>query len=92
MRMLAGESFPDMIVEVTPTGETKPNWTHLVHDVVMDDDGGEPDYLALVIQDVSERFEAESRFEAMFQANPAPAAIVRLSDQHYVRANAGFLS
>lgn len=91
MRMLAGESFPDMVVEVAPVGENEPRWTHMVHDVVMDVDGGEPDCLALVIQDVSDRYEAEGRFEAMFQANPAPAAIVRLSDQRYVRVNAGFL-
>lgn len=91
MRMLAGESFPDMIVEVAPVGENEPRWTHEVHDVVMDIDGGEPDCLALVIQDVSDRFEAEARFEAMFQANPAPAAILRLSDQRFVRVNAGFL-
>ena len=91
MRMLAGESFPDMIVEVAPIGTNEPRWTHEVHDVVMDEDGGDPDVLALVIQDVSERFDAEARFEAMFQANPAPAAILRLSDQRFVRANAGFL-
>ena len=91
MRMLAGESFPDVIVEVAPVGQNEPRWVHRVHDVVMDVDGGEPDCLALVIQDVSDQFEAEARFEAMFQANPAPAAILRLSDQRYVRVNAGFL-
>ena len=77
MRMLAGESFPDMIVEVAPVGANEPRWTHQVHDVVMDVDGGEPDCLALVLQDVSEQYEAEARFEAMFQANPAPAKTER---------------
>ena len=90
MRMLAGESFPDMVVEVAPIGTNEPRWTHEVHDVVMDEDGGDPDCLALVIQDVSERYDAEARFEAMFQANPAPALILRLSDQRYIRVNAGF--
>ena len=90
MRMLAGESFPDLVVEVTPMGGAEPRWTHEVHDVVMDEDGGEPDCLALVIQDVSERYDAEGRFEAMFQANPAPALILRLSDQRFIRVNAGF--
>ena len=90
MRMLAGESFPDLVVEVAPIGTNEPRWTHSVHDVVMDEDGGEPDCLALVIQDVSERYDAEARFEAMFQANPAPALILRLSDQRYIRVNAGF--
>ena len=90
MRMLAGESFPDLVVEVAPIGTNEPRWTHEVHDVVMDEDGGDPDCLALVIQDVSERYDAEGRFEAMFQANPAPALILRLSDQRFVRVNAGF--
>jgi PAS domain S-box-containing protein len=91
IRMLAGESFPDQVVDVVPAGESAPQWTHTVHDVVMDEDGGEPDMLALVIQDVSERYDAEARFEAMFQANPAPAVILRLDDQRFIRANAGFL-
>jgi PAS domain S-box-containing protein len=90
MRMLAGETIPDLVVEVAPTGTNEPRWTHAVHDVVMDEDGGDPDCLALVIQDVSERYDAEARFEAMFQANPAPALILRLSDQRFVRVNAGF--
>jgi PAS domain S-box-containing protein len=90
MRMLAGESFPDLVVEVAPIGTNEPRWTHAVHDVVMDEDGGEPDCLALVIQDVSERYDAEARFESMFQANPAPALILRLSDQRFIRVNAGF--
>jgi len=91
MRVLAGESFPDLVVEVTAAGSDGPRWTHHVRDVVMTGGDDEPDCLALVIQDVSEQFEAEARFEAMFQANPAPALIMRLSDQRYARANRGFL-
>ena len=91
IRLLAGESFPDLIVEVAPLGTNEPRWVHQVRDVTMDDDGGEPDALALVIHDVSERFDAENRFEAMFQANPAPALIIRVADQRYVRTNQGFL-
>jgi PAS domain S-box-containing protein len=91
MRLLAGESFPDLVVEVAPIGTNEPRWVHHVRDVAMDDDGGDPDCLALVIQDVSDRFEAEDRFEAMFQANPAPALIVRLADHRFVKVNRGFL-
>lgn len=91
MRLLAGESFPDLVVEVAASGAEEPRWTHHVRDVVMTGDDDEPDCLALVMQDVSERFEAEARFEAMFQANPAPAVIVRLADQRYARVNRGFL-
>jgi PAS domain S-box-containing protein len=91
MRILAGESFPDLIVRVAEVGADEPSWTHHVRDVVMTGDDDEPDCLALVIQDLSEQTEAEARFEAMFQANPAPALILRLSDQRFVRANRGFM-
>ncbi|MCK8455549.1 helix-turn-helix transcriptional regulator [Sphingomonas faeni] len=91
MRLLAGESFPDLIVEVAPVDADEPRWVHQVRDIVMDEDGGEPDCLGLVINDVSERFDAEDRFEAMFHANPAPALIIRVADQRYVLVNQGFL-
>jgi PAS domain S-box-containing protein len=91
IRLIAGESFPDLIVEVAPLDSDTPRWVHQVRDIVMDEDGGEPDYLAIVINDVSERFDAEDRFEAMFQANPAPALILRIADQRFVLVNQGFL-
>jgi PAS domain-containing protein len=72
MRVLAGENVPDLIVEVAASGASEPRWTHHVRDVLLTGDDEEPDCLALVLQDVSEQFEAEERFEAMFQANPAP--------------------
>ncbi|UUL83274.1 helix-turn-helix transcriptional regulator [Sphingomonas qomolangmaensis] len=89
-RLLAGDSFPDLIVEVAPAGDDQARWIHQVRDVVMDIDGGEAEYLALVIDDVSARFDAEARFAAMFNANPAPAIVVRLHDQRIVQVNAGF--
>ena len=91
MRVLAGEDIPDLIVEVSASGAQEPRWTHHVRDVVMTGEDDEPDCLALVIQDVSEQYDAEERFEAMFQANPAPALILRLADHRFVRVNSGFL-
>lgn len=91
-RLLAGESFPDLVVEVAPASDGEVRWVHQVRDVVMNVDGGDADYLALVITDVSERFDAEARFAAMFNANPAPAIVVRLIDQRIVQANPGFLA
>ncbi|WP_296310137.1 helix-turn-helix transcriptional regulator [Pseudomonas sp.] len=91
-RLLAGDTFPDLIVEVAPAGENEARWVHQVRDVAMDDDGDQPDFLALVICDVSERFDAETRFKAMFAANPAPAVIIRQADLRVVQANPGFLS
>lgn len=91
-RLLAGESVPDLIVEVSTAGEEDARWIHQVRDVTMDEDGGEPDLLALVISDVSQRFNAQARFDAMFHANPAPALVVRLSDQRIMQANSGFIA
>lgn len=89
-RLLAGETLPDQIVEVARAGDAEVQWVHQVRDVVMDDDGDEPDYLALVISDVSQRFDAESRFRAMFNANPAPAIIINAEDQRIIDLNPGF--
>ncbi len=91
-RLLAGESFPDETIQVATAKDGEVRWIHQVRDVTMDEDGGEPDYLALVISDVSARFDAEVRFRAMFQANPAPALVVRLADLKILQANPGFLS
>ncbi len=91
-RLLAGESFPDLIVEVAPAGDDQVRWVHQVRDVAMTIDDGEPDCLALVINDVSERFDAEARFKAMFNSNPAPAIVVRLADQRIIQINPGFQS
>ena len=91
-RLLAGDSFPDLVVQVASAGEEETRWVHRVRDVTMDEDGGDPDYLALVISDVSERFDAEVRFKAMFRANPAPAIVVRQHDQRIVQVNPGFLA
>ncbi|MBB4153987.1 PAS domain S-box-containing protein [Sphingomonas jinjuensis] len=91
-RLLAGEPFLDEVVQVMPSGEDQARWVHEVRDVTMDVDGGEADYLALVLSDVSARFDAEARFNAMFQANPAPALVVRLSDLRLIRVNPGFLA
>ncbi|WP_159755280.1 PAS domain S-box protein [Sphingomonas sp. 8AM] len=91
-KVLAGESIPDMVVEVAPAGEEEARWVHQVRDVSMDVDGGEPDYLAVVLSDVSGRYDAQARFDAMFRANPAPAIIVRHHDMKLVAANAGFLA
>jgi PAS domain S-box-containing protein len=91
MQVLAGENVSDLIVEVAASGAAEPRWTHHVRDVLLTGDDDEPDCLALVVQDVSEQYEAEERFEAMFQANPAPALILRLADQRYARVNQGFL-
>lgn len=91
-RVVAGDSFSEVVVEVTVAGEDDPRWVHQVRSLVLNDaDEDEPACVVLVIQDVTARFEAEDRFEQSFNANPAPAVICRLADLRYVKVNQGFL-
>ena len=91
-RVVAGDSFSEVVVEVTVAGDDAPRWVHQVRSLVLNDaDEAEPACLVLIIQDVSARYEAEDRFEQSFNANPAPAVICRLSDLRFVKVNQGFL-
>ncbi|WP_394654230.1 PAS domain S-box protein [uncultured Sphingomonas sp.] len=91
-RVVAGESFSEVVVEVTVAGEDDPRWVHQVRSLVLnDEDDGEPACVVLIIQDVTARYQAEDRFEQSFNANPAPAVICRLSDLRFVKVNQGFL-
>jgi len=91
-RVVAGDSFSEVVVEVTVAGEDEPRWVHQVRSLVLNDaDDCDPACLVLVIQDVSAQYEAEDRFEQSFNANPAPAIICRLSDLRFIKVNDGFL-
>jgi len=90
-RLRRGETFSDVVVNVCRAGRPEPDWVHRERGVVLHDGCGAIKLLALIIEDATESFEAEARFESMFNANPAPALIVRLSDLRFVRVNEGFL-
>ncbi|MHC2109091.1 PAS domain S-box protein [Methylobacterium sp. CM6246] len=90
-RVLAGERFHDAVVEVRQARNPERVWMHRIRNIVTLDAEGRPNALALILQDVSDRYEAEARFEAMFRANPAPAIICRLADLRFIRVNQGFL-
>lgn len=90
-RVVAGECFSDVVVEVFPAHDDEVNWVHRVRSLVLTNARGEPDCLALILHDASEWASAEKRFEKTFNANPAPAVICRLSDQRYIKVNQGFL-
>jgi PAS domain S-box-containing protein len=89
-RVIAGETFADVVVVVAPRNSDGQEWVHQIRSLVITDAKGNPDCLVLVIADVTERFAAEARFERTFNANPAPAIICRLSDQLFVKVNQGF--
>jgi PAS domain S-box-containing protein len=90
-RVVAGEVFDEVTVEVAPAGVPEPQWTHHIRSLVLNDAAGLPDCLVLIIDDQTERYDAEQRFERTFAANPAPAVILRLADLRYVKVNRGFL-
>lgn len=89
-RLLAGEAFSEVVVEVA-RADTGRHWTHQIRTLVLTDAQGRPDCLVMIVNDETERVDAEERFERAFNANPAPAIIVRLTDMRYVRVNRGFL-
>lgn len=90
-RVVAGETFHDILVEVTRTDQPGADFVHSLRSLVAMDRDGKPSCLALILKDVSDQFEAEERFETTFNANPAPAVITRLSDLRHVKVNHGFL-
>lgn len=90
-RLCRGHPFNDVVVEVSRADRPEPDWVHRARGLVIHHDGDAPDCLVLVITDATDAFEAERRFESIFNANPAPALIVRLADLRYARVNEGFL-
>ncbi|WP_027172953.1 helix-turn-helix transcriptional regulator [Methylobacterium sp. 10] len=90
-RVVSGETFHDVIVEVRRTDKPDVTFVHSLRSLVATDRDGNPSCLALILKDVSDQFEAEDRFEKTFNANPAPAVICRLADLRHVKVNLGFL-
>ena len=90
-RVLSGEMFRDAVVEISQARDPDRSWTHRLRSLVTRSASGQPTALVLIMQDVSERYKAEARFEDMFRANPAPAIVCRVSDLRYLRVNQGFL-
>ena len=90
-RVIAGERFDDVTVQVKRARKRDQEWVHCIRSLVITENSGEPDCFVLITRDVTEQYEAEKRFEAAFNANPAPAIICRLADFRYVKVNQGFI-
>jgi PAS domain S-box-containing protein len=90
-RALQDNAPVEVTLEVRPSNDDNRSWVHTARCVPVLDGKDNSDYIAWIIQDETRRYEAEDRFEAAFNANPAPAIICRLSDLRYVRVNPGFL-
>ncbi len=89
-RVITGERFTDVVVEVVRPDGAK-HGVQRIRSLVLASPDGQPGCLALIIADETEQFDAEDRFERAFAANPAPAIIARLADMRYVKVNQGFL-
>jgi PAS domain S-box-containing protein len=90
-RVMKGEAIDDVTVHVARRGSPDENWAHRLRSLVMMDPEGRPDYIVVIVTDVTDAVEAQERFEVTFAANPAPALICRLSDGRFVKVNEGFL-
>lgn len=90
-RVARAETFNDVLVEVTQPDDEERIWVHRVRGLVLTNSAGQPESLALIMDDVTEWASAEQRFEKTFNANPAPAVICRLSDLRFIKVNAGFM-
>ncbi len=89
-RVITTGSAAEVTLEVRPTEGDDRSWMHDSRCFIVSENDKNA-YVAWIIQDETRRYEAEDRFEAAFNANPAPAVICRLSDLRYVRVNPGFL-
>jgi PAS domain S-box-containing protein len=90
-RMLAGDEFADVKVEVTHRKDDGFRRVLELRSLALADAEGEVELLVLVVRDLTELVSAEDRFERTFAANPAPAVILRLADTHYIKVNQGFI-
>ena len=89
-RLLDGDAIDRVLITVTRRADGR-RWVHETRTMVLRGTDGQQDCLCVIINDETERFNAEERFERTFAANPAPAIIARLSDMRYVKVNHGFL-
>ena len=87
-RLLAGETFAELNVRVPVGGDLQ---VHRCRGVRVQNQAGDTAFYALFLDDETERYDAEERFERTFAANPAPALINRLSDLRFIKVNQGFL-
>lgn len=91
-RLEACEEFRNMTLEITQRGHRQTERLLKVTGRVLMDQQRHPASQVLIIDDITRRADAESRFDQAFSLTTAPAVILRLSDAHFVEANNGFLA
>lgn len=87
-RLLAGDVFSDLLVQVPVNDElVVQKW----RGTSIKDAQGNTDFYALFLEDETERYDSEKRFERTFNTNPGAALINRLSDLRFIKVNRAFL-
>ena len=72
-RVARGETFSDVLVEVTSAAADKARtWVHRVRSLVLADSRGEPESLVLIMDDVTDRASAGQCFATAFRLSPVP--------------------
>jgi len=69
-RVARGETFSDVLVEVTSAADEERMWVHRVRSLVLADNRGEPESLVLIMDDVTDWASAEQRFEKNLRGQP----------------------
>jgi PAS domain S-box-containing protein len=90
-RVARGETFSDVLVEVTLAGNEERTWVHRVRSLVLADSHGEPESLVLIMDDVTDRASAEQRFATAFRLSPVPILLCGAADQRVLDVNEAFL-
>ncbi len=89
-RLIAGESFEGLMLELTRRDEEGLARTLEFRGLVLSDDAEHVELLVLFVVDTTEKVGSDELFDRFFSSKPSPAAILRLDDSRYIRVNDGF--
>ncbi|PTR28266.1 PAS domain S-box protein [Pseudomonas sp. GV085] len=90
-RVARGETFSDVLVEVSSAADEERTWVHRVRSLVLTDSHGKPQLLVLIMDDVTDRVSAEQRFATAFRLSPVPILLCGAADQRVLDVNEAFL-
>lgn len=90
-RVARGETFSDVLVEVTSAADEERTWVHRVRSLVLADSRGESESLVLIMDDVTDRACAEQRFATAFRLSPVPILLCGAADQRVLDVTDAFL-
>jgi PAS domain S-box-containing protein len=86
----AGESFRDVVIEVTPLNGDQPLWIYRVRNLVLVDQAGSPTCVVLVLRRLDDQVAGKGQFQVSVDAMPIASAVIRLHDSRFVEVNHQF--